>query len=101
MVTRYSVSLEKPRPVRGEVARSTVAMGAILAFAVLALAALAPCFGGMIARADSPGNQRQPQTAGVQRPAQIPPPIRVILPAPWEPATPVQPAAPAGSADRK
>ncbi|MDH2385790.1 hypothetical protein [Bradyrhizobium sp. CER78] len=58
-----------------------------------------------IARADNSGAAPQPASApasaNVQRASQTLPPARVILPAPWEQAAPMQPvAAPAKPADR-
>ncbi|TWB96247.1 hypothetical protein FBZ93_108289 [Bradyrhizobium macuxiense] len=56
----------------------------------------------VIARADNSGDAPQPASANVQRASQTLPPARVILPAPWEQAAPVQPvAAPAKPADRQ
>ncbi|MGY3440940.1 MULTISPECIES: hypothetical protein [unclassified Bradyrhizobium] len=68
----------------------------------LGLAALALGITIAIARADNSGDEQHPANANVQRAAQLPPPARVILPAPWEQATPAQPvAAPAKSEVRK
>ncbi|WGR95053.1 hypothetical protein MTX26_03495 [Bradyrhizobium sp. ISRA443] len=68
----------------------------------IVLLALALAAYATIAHADNArGGPRQPD-ANVQRTAQIPPPARVILPAPWEPAAPARSAAaPAGSTDHK
>ena len=70
--------------------------------ASFAWAALALCMCGVAARADNAdGAPRQPD-ASTQRTAQTLPPARVILPAPWEQATPAQPAVvPATSSERK
>jgi len=57
----------------------------------LGLAALA--LGITIARADNSGDEQHSTNANVERAAQLPPPARVILPAPWEQAPPAQPAA--------
>ncbi|MCC8982751.1 hypothetical protein [Bradyrhizobium acaciae] len=68
----------------------------------LGLAALALGITIAIARADNSGDEQHSADANVQRAAQLPPPARVILPAPWEQATPAQPvAAPAKSEVRK
>jgi hypothetical protein len=93
MVTRVAPP-EKSRSAKGGTARCATPIGAILAFTVLALG-----FSGPIARADSLDDWRQQRAAGVQRDAQLPPPVRVILPAPWEQAAPVPAAAPTESAD--
>lgn len=81
--------------------RVTAALKAILAASALALA-LAPGLCGTLARADDSAGERHPQDARLQRTDQLPPPARVILPAPWEPTTPTRPVpATAGSAGRK
>ncbi|WP_407168168.1 hypothetical protein [Bradyrhizobium sp. ORS 111] len=68
-----------------------------LAVAAVALAARAP-----IAHADEMDSRARPSDPHVQRTAQNPPPARVILPAPWEPAAPERSAAaPAGPTDHK
>ncbi|KWV47785.1 hypothetical protein AS156_19295 [Bradyrhizobium macuxiense] len=55
-----------------------------------------------VAHADNTDDKPRQPDANVQRTAQSLPPARVILPAPWEPAAPVRPAAtPAVSTDRK
>lgn len=48
--------------------------------------------GVALARADNLADERRRQDATVQPTVQPPPPARVILPAPWEPATPTRPA---------
>ncbi|GKQ53293.1 hypothetical protein [Bradyrhizobium sp. Ce-3] len=68
------------------------------------LAAMALGITIAIARADNAGDEPHSAnaTVNVQRAAQIPPPARVILPAPWEQAAPAQPvAAPAKPAHRQ
>lgn len=99
MVGHYGVSPEKRRFVKGAVAPFTVPVGAVLGLGVLG--ALALVAGAMIAHADGPDDKRGQQAAGTQRAARLPPPARVILPAPWEPAAPTRPVAPTGSAGRK
>ena len=80
--------------------RRRIGVAAASIGAGLGLAALA--LGITIARADNSGDEQHPANANVQRAAQLPPPARVILPAPWEQAAPAQPvAAPAKSEVRK
>jgi hypothetical protein len=56
----------------------------------------------MTARAESREDARQEPRANVQTSSQQSSPVRVILPAPWEPGAPVRPApAQAESAERK
>ncbi|WP_166299509.1 hypothetical protein [Bradyrhizobium sp. 2S1] len=77
--------------------RPVASIGAGLGFVALALGIMIA-----IARADSASDEPRPTNANVQRAAQNLPPARVILPAPWEQAAPVQPVgAPAKPADRK
>ncbi|MGY3486748.1 hypothetical protein ACVW1C_004631 [Bradyrhizobium sp. USDA 4011] len=61
----------------------------------LGLAAMVLGISIAVARADNVGDEPQAvhANAGVQRAAQTLPPARVILPAPWEQAAPVQPVA--------
>ncbi|WP_407150039.1 hypothetical protein [Bradyrhizobium sp. ORS 86] len=66
------------------------------------LLALAFAAYATIAHADNAHSGPPQPDANVQRTAQISPPARVILPAPWEPAAPARSAAaPAGSTDHK
>lgn len=60
--------------------------------AILPLAAVALGICVTIARADNTKVERRQQDATVQQAAQLPPPARVVLPAPWETAAPNQPA---------
>lgn len=62
-------------------------IGVLLAFAIFALS-----LRGMTARAESREDARQEPRANVQTSSQRSSPVRVILPAPWEPAAPVRPA---------
>ncbi|WP_375785614.1 hypothetical protein ACE10Z_40160 [Bradyrhizobium sp. Pha-3] len=94
MTSSHLAILDRPRT--GVVAAS---IGAGVGLAALALGITIA-----IARADNAGDEQHPANASVnvQRAAQIPPPARVILPAPWEQAAPAQPvAAPAKPADRE
>lgn len=57
---------------------------------------------GAVARADNSSNEPQQPDADAQRTEQTSPPARVILPAPWEQATPAPPVArPAVAQERK
>ncbi|PAY09031.1 MULTISPECIES: hypothetical protein [Bradyrhizobium] len=92
MTSSHLAILNRPRT--GVAAAS---IGAALGFAALALGITIA-----IARADNSGDAPQPAAANVQRASQTLPPARVILPAPWEQAAPLQPvAAPAKPADRQ
>ena len=62
------------------------------ALAILPFAALVLGIWVTIARADNPEAERRQQGATMQRAAQLPPPARVVLPAPWESAAPARPA---------
>ncbi|MGN1289368.1 MAG: hypothetical protein ACI4XG_22690 [Bradyrhizobium sp.] len=96
MSSSHHAILNRPRT--GVAAAS---IGAGLA-AGLGFAALALGITIAIARADNSGDAPQPASANLQRASQTLPPARVILPAPWEQAAPVQPvAAPARPADRQ
>ena len=84
MVARYRASTEKPRfPARRVAAPHRLPF--VFAVLVVGFTTTAAC-------ADNPDDQRRQQTVGVQRASQLTPPARVVLPAPWEPATPAQPA---------
>jgi hypothetical protein len=75
--------------------QSAASVGAGVGFVALAL-------GIAIAHADNASDEPRQPDAHVQRAAQNLPPARVILPAPWEQAVPVQPVAtPAKPADQK
>ncbi|UGY18180.1 hypothetical protein [Bradyrhizobium septentrionale] len=94
MTSSHLATMSSPRT---GVVRSAGSIGAGLGFAALAVGITIA-----IARADSASGEARPANANVQRAAQNLPPARVILPAPWEQAAPVQPvAAPAKPADRK
>ncbi|MEW6644612.1 MAG: hypothetical protein AB1586_29190 [Pseudomonadota bacterium] len=60
--------------------------------AALALAACVLGAGGTGARADAPLKEQPPQDRAAPPDAQSPQPVRIILPAPWEPAAPTRPA---------
>ncbi|MFB9262797.1 hypothetical protein ACFFWD_06355 [Bradyrhizobium erythrophlei] len=97
MAPRHIATSDRPRPACDGAARST---GSVTASFMLAAIALGAC--GSVARADNADGERRQVDGNVQRTAQTPPPARVILPAPWEPAVPLRPAgAPAETADRK
>ncbi len=82
---------------RQDLHRVTAAIKAILVACTLALGLCAT-----LAQADDSAGERRPQDTRLQRTDQLPPPARVILPAPWEPTTPTRPAtAPADSAGPK
>lgn len=78
--------------------RSAASIGAAAAFAAAAL--VIQIAGASADNADGTAPQAD---ANVQRTAQNPPPARVILPAPWEQATPAPPPAvvPAGATGRR
>lgn len=98
MTSSHPAIMNRARPA---MLRSAASIGAGLV-AGLGLAALALGIYIAIARADNAGDEPRPANANVQRAAQIPPPARVILPAPWEQASPAQPvAAPAKPEQRK
>lgn len=102
MTSSHLAILNRARPA---MLRSTASIGAGLVAGLVAglgLAALALGIYIAIARADNAGDEPRPANANVQRAAQNPPPARVILPAPWEQASPAQPvAAPAKPEERK
>ncbi|WP_315834253.1 MscL family protein [Bradyrhizobium prioriisuperbiae] len=79
---------EPPKPTRRQelLHRAITPIAAVLAAAIWTMG-----LHGTTARADNPADERRPQDAPVQRTV-LPAPARVILPAPWEPATPTRPA---------
>ncbi|MES5489122.1 hypothetical protein QMZ05_40810 [Bradyrhizobium sp. INPA03-11B] len=99
MTSSHLAILNRPRT---GVAAASIGAGLATGLATgLGFAALALGITIAIARADNSGDAPQPASPNVQRASQILPPARVILPAPWEQAAPVQPvAAPAKPADR-
>jgi hypothetical protein len=97
MAQRHAASTSRPRSVGLGVAPPRASIRAILA---LAAAVLGVC--AVLAHADNVEGEPRQSDTNVQRAAQTPPPARVVLPAPWEQATPVPTTVtPAAPADRK
>ena len=111
MVMRYIAPPERPRSARSGVAVAPIGTLAIMTVVAVMVAAimvaaimvadLASGIRGGVARAESLADQRQKPAPTVRRQAPLPPPVRVILPAPWEPAAPVPSPRSSESAARK
>lgn len=87
-----------PRHPAGNVRPLTLGVMRSVIPARLAMAAFALGVCAVLAYADGADGGHRPPDANIQRTTQDLPPARVILPAPWEQASPVAP--PAGAPER-
>ncbi|MCA6124979.1 hypothetical protein J6500_24240 [Bradyrhizobium sp. WSM 1704] len=83
MASHDLATIDKSRPAGSNTLQPAAPVKASLALAALLLGVV-----GAVAHADNTTSEpRPPAPVDAQRTAQNPPPARVILPAPWEPAT--------------